>query len=198
MRSHTIAICSAVAVCAAMCACSGNSTETKAQTDSVGVIDTNIVQNIPEYRLEDTLTVQGSLYTYSISFQNDKSAEVIRNTEGIRYYDNDVTLTIYRGNSDEVFFTHTFTKDSFRRYLPENQYKQFTLAGVNFNHMEQGHHDRFHFIAAVGDPDETLGITYSIAIDISRDKTISMHKIDNIDTAPISEGMCVDPGEDDA
>ena len=64
--------------------------------------------------------------------------------------------------------------------------------------MELGKHDKFHFIAVVGDPDETTDIAYSIAIDINPDYSISTRIVNNVDTEPISNDMNVDPDEDDA
>lgn len=161
-------------------------------------INPNVPQSVPEYSKSDTITVKGKLYTYEFKFHNDKQSPLITNSEGYKYYDNYVELTIYKGKTDEVEFTHTFNTNSFKQYIPENIQAQSSLVGFNFNYMELGKNDKFHFIAVVGDPDETTDIAYSIAIDINPDYSISTRIVNNVDTEPISNDMNVDPDENDA
>ena len=193
---HTIA--AVITLSALLVSCTGNKTDADA-TDSIAA-DTldDSIQTISEYSLQDTVTVQGELYTYDISFHNDPSAPTITNYEGIEYYQNEATLTIYRGKSSEVFHTIRFTKEDLKSYIPAEMYDHCTLVGMNFNYMELGRHDSFHFIAVAGDPDETADITYIVAIDILKNKSVSMHQVTDIDTAPISDDLNIDPEEDDA
>lgn len=187
-----------VATAALVLSCAGNATDADTtdsiSTDSIGPK----VRSVGEYTLQDTVTIQGVLYSYELSFHTDKSSPTITNYEGINYYESEATLTIYQGKGSDVFYTHNFTKETFRQYVSEDQYDHCTLAGMNFNYMELGKHDCFHFIAVVGDPDETADATYSIAIDISKSGTMTLRKVNDIDTAPISDGMNIDPDEDDA
>lgn len=183
----------------AMCLSCGESKTEKSEQDSIACqIDPNVTQALAEYSITDTVTVRGALYTYEFSFHNDKSAPVITNAEGLHYYQNDVVLTIYRGRSSEEIFTHNFKKEEFKQYVPDGLYENTTIAGFNFNYMELGKHDAFHFITVVGDPDETSDIAYNIAIDISVDLNISTRIVNNIDTEPITDDMNIDPTEDDA
>lgn len=186
------------ATTAAMMSCAGSTT---GSTDTDTIANDNNKQKvhaINEYTLNDTVTVQGVLYTYELNFHTNKSAPTIFNYEGIEYYESEATLTIYQGKGSDVFYTHNFTKETLRQYVPEDAYDHNTLVGMNFNYMELGKHDSFHFIAVVGDPDETADTAYSVAIDISKSGEMSLRKVSDIDTAPISEGLNIDPDEDDA
>lgn len=182
-----------------MClSCGGSNTDKDSQDSIPAEITADGPQALPEYSITDTVTVRGSLYTYEFSLHNDKSAPTITNSEGINYYENDVMLTIYHGKSDEEIFTHNFRKEAFRQYLSDKEYDHITVAGFNFNYMELGKHDAFHFIIAVGDPDETTDIIHNIAIDITTDGNISTHIVNDIDTEPISDDLNIDPSEDEA
>lgn len=197
-KMKTKSIISIAAIIITLSAC-GNSSNNVSQTDTNETkIDPNKIQDIPEYGNSDTITIQGSLYTYEFKFHNDKKNPVIINSEGYKYHENYADLNIYKGKTDEIVYSHTFTKESFKQYIPEKIQSQSTLVGFNFNYMELGKHDKFHFIAVVGDPDETTDIAYSIAIDLSKNFDISTHIVNDVDTEPISDNMNIDPDDDDA
>ena len=157
---------------------------------------------IDEYKLPySSATIRNEMFALEklgLIEKTHTSSGRVPSSEGYKYYDNYVELTIYKGKTDEVEFTHTFNTNSFKQYIPENIQAQSSLVGFNFNYMEFGKHDKFHFIAVVGDPDETTDIAYSIAIDINPDYSISTRIVNNVDTEPISNDMNVDPDEDDA
>ena len=186
------------AASALMISCGGSTTQSGSSDSIANDSAQSTVQSVGEYTLQDTVTVQGVKYTYELSFHPNKTAPTITNYEGFEYYENEATLTIYQGKGSDVFYTHNFTKETFRQFVPANLYDHCTLAGMNFNYMELGKHDCFHFIAVVGDPDDTADIAYSVAIDISKSGNMSLRKVEDIDTAPISDGLNIDPDEDDA
>ena len=61
-------------------------------------------------------------------------------------------------------YSTTFTKATFKNFIPEEIYETIVLMGFNFNYNKENEHDKFYFVASVGDPDDE---EYYIPIDIS-------------------------------
>ena len=196
MRKTAIIISIAVAIIA-FTSCVGNKTE-KNNPDTIVATGPKIsaINDMTEYNLDGAIEVNGTKYDYEFAFQNDPSLPVVTTAEGYRYHDNAVLLLIHCGQ--ETVFEHTFTKESFSNLIPAGDYKRSVLVGFNFNYMQQDKHDRFYFIAVVGDPDETSDISYSIGIAIDRSGGIATSIVETIDTEPINNDLNQDPDEDDA
>ncbi|MBO4452205.1 MAG: DUF4738 domain-containing protein [Bacteroidaceae bacterium] len=196
MRKTAIIISIAAAIIG-FASCVGNKTE---KTDSDTLITSgpkmSAVNDMAEYNLDGTVEVGGTKYSYEFAFQNDPSQPVVTTAEGYKYHDNAVLLVIHSGK--ETIYEHTFTKESFQSLIPAADYKRSVLAGFNFNYMQQDRHDRFYFIAVVGDPDETSDISYSIGIAIDLNGGISTNIVETIDTEPINNDLNQDPNEYDA
>lgn len=195
MRKTTIAI-SIAAVCL-FANCTSNKTAPSTQdTISTSTVSKNAVNDMTPYSLDGQIEVEGVKYTYEFAFQNDTLQPIVTTAEGYKYHDNAVLLVIRRGQ--ETVYEHTFTKESFQSLIPAADYKRSVLAGFNFNYMQQDRHDRFYFIAVVGDPDETSDISYSVGIAIDRSGGISTNIVETIDTEPINDNLNQDPDEFDA
>ena len=195
MRKSSFAI-SIAAICLFI-GCSGNKTAPISQdTIAVSPVSTTAINDMAEYNLEGQVEVEGVKYDYEFAFRNVTDLPVVTTSEGYRYHDNEVLLIISRGK--ETLYEHTFTKESFQSLIPAVDYKRSVLAGFNFNYMQQDKHDRFYFIAVVGDPDETSDISYSVGIAIDRNGGISTSIVETIDTEPINNDLNQDPDEDDA
>lgn len=195
MRKSSFAI-SIAAICLFI-GCSGNKTAPTSQdTIVVSPVSTTAINDMAEYNLEGQVEVEGVKYDYEFAFRNVTDLPVVTTSEGYRYHDNEVLLIISRGK--ETLYEHTFTKESFQSLIPAVDYKRSVLAGFNFNYMQQDKHDRFYFIAVVGDPDETSDISYSVGIAIDRNGGISTSIVETIDTEPINNDLNQDPDEDDA
>lgn len=195
MRKSSFAI-SIAAICLFI-GCSGNKTAPTSQdTIAVSPVSTTAINDMAEYNLEGQVEVEGVKYDYEFAFRNVTDLPVVTTSEGYRYHDNEVLLIICRGK--ETLYEHTFTKESFQSLIPAVDYKRSVLAGFNFNYMQQDKHDRFYFIAVVGDPDETSDISYSVGIAIDRNGGISTSIVETIDTEPINNDLNQDPDEDDA
>lgn len=175
--------------------CGGTSTPTN-QADSTSVSKTEeTIHALNEFDMKDTTTVNGKLYQYDFSFKNDKSLPVIQNSFGYKYYDNVVLLALYEDKTK--IYTHRFTKESFRSMIPAADYEKSALLGFNFNYLKAEEHSKFHFIASVGDCDESGKVTYSIAVDISVSGEISLSIVNDIETGPQFDNMDVNPSEED-
>ncbi len=181
-----------------VCGCSGSSTDMSASDSSkASQVNVNKINTMAEYNLDGTIEVGGKKYEYEFAFNNDKSLPIITTEDDFKYYDNRVKLYIRHGN--ETIYEHTFTKESFSSLIPEKDYKRSVLAGFNFNYMQKDKHDKFYFIAVVGDPDETSDISYSIGISIDKIGAITTSIVNSIDVEPISdEKLNQDPALNDA
>jgi len=179
------------------CACTGGTAEkNKESIAKTTQTDRKAVNVMHEYNLDGTVEVGGSKYDYEFAFNNDKKLPIVITSEGLKYYDNHVKLYINKGS--QTVYEHTFTKESFRNLIPEGDYKRSVLAGFNFNYIQEDKHDRFYFIAVVGDPDETSDISYSIGIAIDKNGGISTSIVTNTDIEPINSDLNKDPDEYDA
>ncbi len=179
------------------CACTGGTSEKNKESQTAPVqTDRNAVNAMHEYNLDGTVEVGGVKYTYEFAFNNDKELPVVVVGEGLKYYDNHVKLYINKGS--QTVYEHTFTKESFRGLIPAKDYQRSVLAGFNFNYIQENKHDRFYFIAVVGDPDETSDLSYSIGIAIDRNGGISTSIETDTDIEPVNHGLNKDPDEFDA
>ena len=154
----------------AVCGCGGGSTPNDRTAEFDGSEQSkDSVYSVNEFDYSDTVSVRGVLYRYAFEFRNDKSLPVVTNSFGYRYYDNMVVLSIVKANAgnDEWRYEHTFTKESFRRLIPEGDYNGSCLLGFNFNFTKQDNHEAFHFIATVGDCDASGQFSYPMAVDIT-------------------------------
>lgn len=182
----------------AVCSCGGKPTaenENEQQSSSVAVAEDG-ASNMEEYNLSGTVEVDGMRYDYEFSFNNDPTLPVVTTAEGQKYHDNNVRLIISRGN--ETVYDHKFTKESFVNAVPAKDFKRSVLAGFNFNYMQQDKHDRFYFIAVVGDPDETSDISHSVGIAIDKSGTMSYSAVQSIDVESMDGSLNQDPDENDA
>lgn len=195
MRKTTFAI-SIAAICL-LTNCTGNNTTQNDQDTIVNnSISKNTVNKMSEYNLEGEVVVDGDKYTYEFVFNNDTKLPIVTTAEGYKYNDNSVKLYINRGQ--EIVYEHTFTKESFANLIPAADYQRSVLAGFNFNYMQQDKHDRFYFIAVVGDPDETSDISYSVGIAIDKNGGVATSIVETIETEPINDNLNQDPDEFDA
>lgn len=163
-----------------------DSVETAISPDSVSVLQ--------EYQMTDTITVKGTKYTYTYSFRNDKSLPLVVNSFGYTYYDNAVDVVI-RKDTAKVY-SHTFTKESFKSHISDKDISNYALLGFNFNYMKSDDHSMFHFIASIGDCDESGSASYPMAIDITLDGKVIITQARDIETGPQLD-MNVDPEEED-
>jgi len=139
------------------------------------------------YDVQDDVVVRGTKYRYSYSFYPDTSLAIVTNSFGFKYYDNVLDLKIFKGG--EEFYSHRFTKKSFASHIKSNLMDNYALLGFNFNYMNRDDHSKFHFIATVGDPDESGETPHTFAVDISTDGNISLTELAGVEEGPEEEGV---------
>ena len=192
---------SIILLVATMClaACGGNGSADVAKVeDTESGVTMDGINTMSDFNLDGDVEVDGRKYTYEFAFRSDESLPVVTNAEGFRYHDNRVKLLISQGQ--QVVYEHTFTKESFRDLVPAKDYQRSVLAGFNRNYMKEGQHDRFYFVAVVGDPDENGDISHTIGIAVDTHGGMSTELIKNVDTdtSPTSGAANSDPDEDAA
>jgi hypothetical protein len=107
---------------------------------------------------------------------------------GQKHYDNQIILKINK--SGNTIFSHTFTKKSFKRFIPDDLYDSYVLTGFNINYNKENKQDKFYFVSSVGDTDD-LESYIPIDITITAKGELSLDKF--IDT-DISKENIVDEG----
>lgn len=196
MNYFRITVCTIVAV--AIISCKETPTADK-EEKPVTTADTDSVTGITTmrgYETTDTVRVNGTLYKYTFKFAPDDSLPVITNSVGQMYHDNAVTLVIKKDSM--TIYNHRFTKKSFEGIVPQKFLTISALVGFNYNITKIDRHNKFYFIATVGDPDETAEMSFPMEITITTDGKMNIFKAENIETEPIIPGMTVDPEEDGA
>ncbi|MBP3213721.1 MAG: DUF4738 domain-containing protein [Bacteroidaceae bacterium] len=152
--------------------------------------------SLRDYTISDTITIAGRLYNYQCLFEHVDSMPTIINPQGLEYHESRVHINIQKDNT--TVFSKTFYKSNFKDQVPAEFLKSSTMVGVNYNFIKRDE-DRsaFYFIITVGDPDETSdGMAYPLELKVAPDGSYSIKKAENLETAPISTGLNVDPSED--
>ncbi len=182
-------------IATAITACnSNNKTNAVVEEASVDSINPNAINSLSEYDNSGKHTIGNSTYQYTYSFKNDKSLDIVKNPLDYQYYDNKATLKITQGGRSIV--NRTFTKADFKSMVPANFYKVSGLVGFCYNFDKEKNKDAVYFIATIGDPDQSADTTYAIEIKITSSGEISFDHLQDRDTAPINEGMTIDPNPD--
>ncbi len=173
-----------------------NNTKEENQTTTITVkkeaapVKPDTIKRSP-YTNNGQIVVSDTKYDYTYSFAPSDSLPVITTSTGTKHYDNSIRLTIRKGES--VVYRHTFTKASFKRFIPEELYNRLTLMGFNFNYNKESMHDKFYFVASVGDPDDE---DYYIPIDVTIDRNWQLYLDKFIDRTVDNELENVDPDAD--
>ncbi|MDO5446980.1 MAG: DUF4738 domain-containing protein [Prevotellaceae bacterium] len=126
------------------------------------------------YKMDDTVTWRGKVYTYNIVRMCDKEAPTVKNEDGQKFFDNKATITITRPDGTE-FYSHTFRKASFEQYLPAELKKGGILEGVVFEKAENGF---LQFAASVALPQSDEYMPF--AVKISPDQSITISKVNRL------------------
>lgn len=156
--------------------------------------ETGII-SLRDYILNDTITIGGQLYHYSCAFESVDSMPVVINPQGLEYHESRVCIEIQRDSTK--IFHKTFYKSNFRDMIPADFLKTSTMVGVNYNFTKcEEDHSAFYFIVTIGDPDETSDMAYPLELKVATDGTYSLKKAENLETAPITPGLNIDPSED--
>ncbi len=165
---------------AVMVACQSKKEETKTETYIVKepVMTKPDTIRMHPYDNSGKVTVNNTEYNYTYRFAPATDMPIVTTSANSKYHDNTLALTIKKG--DETVYSHVFTKESFKRFIPEHLYPTIVLMGFNLNYNKEMKHDRFYFVASVGDPDDE---EYHIPIDVTIDRNGELYLSKFVDTA---------------
>jgi hypothetical protein len=166
------------------------------ESDSTWVApqQSNAILSLDEINATDSRNVKGSVFTYTIHMAPSDSLPVVINLDGARYKDNIVNLSVTK--DQQVILQQSFTKASFKNFVPENDMSNCALVGFSYNLNETADTTQLRFIATVGDPDETAGVNYSTEILVSPAGHITMQMAKDLETEPEYDNLNQDPSED--
>lgn len=153
------------------------------------------VISLRDYSISDTIAIGGKIFNYTYTLEHVDTLPTLINPQGLEYHENRVSIKVSRG--DEQIFNKKFLKNNFKDIVPADFLKTSTMVGVNYNFTKRDE-DRsaLYFIVTVGDPDETSDMVFPLEVKIAPDGSYSIKKAENLETAPISTGLNIDPSED--
>lgn len=176
----------------AAASCGGNASTSQQEErvqeehDSVTGIST-----LRDYTIKDTITINGRTYRYTCSLEHVDTMPTLINTQGSEYKESRVVVDVRRDST--VVFKKAFYKKDFPDIVPKELSAVSTVVGINYNFLKKDDHSALHFIITVGDPDETSDMSLPIELTITPDGSSSLKKAENMETAPISNNLNVDP-----
>lgn len=173
----------------------GNTTTNDNHEDSLWTSPavSNEIIDLGTIERSDTFTLRGKVYRYEFRLASVDSLPIIVNSDGTRYYDNDVTLTVRHDST--VVLRRRFTKHSFASHVPADQMRNSALVGFSFDFTHADDHNYLRFIATVGDPDETTGVNYPVEVRVAPDGTYSLEPAEDFETESLFEGINEDPSD---
>lgn len=119
----------------------------------------------------------GSQYSIESKLEADQTLPLAADGD-TRYYDNRITLRITRTDGSD-FLKHTFTKEYFKSYVPDDYYKDGALLGIVFVKAEG---NSLVFAASVGDPDKSSDEYVPLVLKIDNFGHVSVTKDTQLDT----------------
>lgn len=173
----------------------GNTSTNDNHEDSLwpSPVVSNEIIDLGTIERSDTFTLRGKVYRYEFRLASVDSLPIIVNSDGTRYYDNDVTLTVRHDST--VVLRRRFTKHSFASHVPADQMRNSALVGFSFDFTHADDHNYLRFIATVGDPDETTGVNYPVEVRVAPDGTYSLEPAEDFETESLFEGINEDPSD---
>lgn len=147
--------------------------------------------SLPPLSYRASAVLAGKRLTYEYGMEAVDSLPIIVNVDGTRYYDNVVFLTIW-GEDSKVLLKRKFLKEDFTKYVSTENMRCLGLVGFSINPETKADSQELHFIATVGDPDETSGVNFPVDIGVDALGNISMKPAENTETAPLNRELSQD------
>ena len=125
----------------------------------------------------------GNTYKVVVSRNADESLPVVDDGNGVKYYDNKVTVKVVRQDGSE-FFNHVYSKNEFSRWVENSYLENSVLLGVVFDRAEG---DDLYFVASVGTPDVLSDEYVPMAIKLNCMGTVTITKETRLDSSLADE-----------
>ena len=137
------------------------------------------VQKTGDYRQSVDVDWLGGKYRVEMERTAADSLGTVDDGTGNKYRNNTVKVSVRRGDGS-LFFSRTFTKESFSDIVGVEYLRRSVLLGVVFDKAEG---DCLHFAGSVGSPDKLSDEFIPIAVKLSGKGVLSTAKAKSIDTA---------------
>jgi len=177
----------------ASCSNSNQAEKVEGEEENDTIIS-NAIQSIKERKGTIEHKLGGKKYICTFKLASDTTLKVVTNPMDYQYYDNKVTLEIK--SDGKSVLNASFTKNYFKEGIPEKFFKTSGLIGFTYNYDKENDPSGIHFIATIGDPDESSDISCAFDIKITANGQISYEKLKDRDMMPIGQGMTIDPPEE--
>lgn len=176
----------------AAASCGGN-TNTEKQEERVVEEHDSVtgITTLRDYTIKDTVTINGRTYRYTCSLEHVDTMPTLINSQGSEYKESRVVINVRRDST--TIFKRAFYKKDFPDIVPSDLAKVSTVVGINYNFLKNDDHTALHFIITIGDPDETSDMSLPIELTIAPDGSSTAKKAENMETAPMSNDLNVDP-----
>lgn len=141
-----------------------------------------------KYTEAATVEVRGKQYKYTIDFHEIDSLPHYTDLQGVDYPDHGATVTI--SNDTTVLFVKSFTKFSFKSYIPEKIFKNSGLVSFAYNALQRElkHNNALYFIASIGSLDDPEETPYMLDVQIQPDGSMAISHLTEEDmTAGINQ-----------
>ncbi len=135
-------------------------------------------EKMQDSNYQETVDWIGKQYTVRIRRHSNENLPMIVDTDGKKYYDNNITVSIIRPDKT-VFFDKTFSKSDFSSYISADYMKKSALLGIVF---DEAVGDNLIFAASVGSPDVLSDEYIPLMVTVSRMGNISIKKDNRLDT----------------
>ena len=140
-------------------------------------------QRMGDYEQDFDVAWIESTYKVIVSRKADESLPVVDDGNGVKFYDNKVTVRVVRQDGTE-FFNRVYSKKDFARWVEEPYLENSVLLGVVFDRAEG---DDLYFVASVGTPDVLSDEYVPMAIKLNRMGTVSISKETRLDSSIAAE-----------
>lgn len=128
-----------------------------------------------DYSQEYDISWLGNDYKVIMKRQVDKSLPMVKDENGLTYYDNRITIAIQRRDGSYVM-NKTFTKSDFQQYYRGNKSaEQGGLLGIVYDCIEN---DKVVFAGSIGSPERSSDMYLPVIIKVDRNGNYSI-AIDN-------------------
>lgn len=161
--------------------------EKKETTDIIAhkpaVKKTSMPQRMQSYNHREDVSWIGKTYKIEINRMSDTALPVIADGSGNKFYDNRIMLKVLRDDGSE-FFSRTFSKTDFSRYVDEDYMHKSALLGLV---LEKAEENNLYFAASIGSPDVLSDEYVPLRVTLSRTGGVTISKSQSLELSESPE-----------
>lgn len=144
----------------------------------IAPVEEKAVDDKPKISGDETISADIEWVGYNCEIKRmHEENSIITDTDGNKYYNNTVNITITHG--DATVFNRTFSESDFSAYI-DNEYlkpSERILVGIAYNKLIDGNAT---FMATIGNPDPDSDVFMSVQISIDKNGGMSMKSMKSL------------------